>query len=67
MNGDSYGQGERPFLRASYKVNPAVTAYGFYTHALYNARAVTLNQQNFNAGLTFDLKAVVNAGKRNVF
>jgi len=64
MNGDSYGQGKRPFMHASYKLNPVVTAFGFYTHALYDNQALTLNQQNLNAGLTFDLKALANTGKR---
>ncbi len=62
MNGDSYGQGERPFIHGSVKLNSFITAYGFYTHALDNV--LDLNQQNLNGGLTFDLKAMANLKTR---
>ncbi len=62
MNGDSYGQGKRPFIHASYKVNSVVTAFGFFTHATDNV--LDLGQQNLNAGLSFDLKAIANAKGR---
>ena len=63
LNGDAYGQGNRPFVHASYKIAPGVTAFGFYTHEVGSARVLTLNQQGLNAGMTFDLKAMVNKAK----
>jgi len=63
LNGDQYGLGKRPFIHASYKVNPVVTAYGFYTHET-GQEINTLNKQGVNAGLTFDLKALANTEKR---
>jgi hypothetical protein len=64
LNGDAYGQGNRPFVHASYKIAPGVTAFGFYTHEVGGERVLTLNQQGLNAGVTFDLKAMVNSEKR---
>lgn len=63
LNGDTYGQGNRPFVHASYKIAPGVTAFGFYTHALGNTIR-TFNQQGLNAGLNFDLKAWANVEKK---
>ncbi len=63
LNGDTYGLGKRPFTHVSYKVNSVITAFGFYTHAV-GERQVTLNQQGMNAGLNFNLKALVNSEKR---
>jgi hypothetical protein len=63
LNGDAYGQGKRPFVHASYKIAPGVTAFGFYTHEVGSERVITLNQQGLNAGVTFDLKALVNSQK----
>jgi len=62
LNGDAYGVGNRVFAHASYKINPVVTAFGFYTHAI-GPRVLNLNQQGLNAGLIFDLKALVNSKK----
>jgi hypothetical protein len=63
LNGDSYGQGNRAFVHALYKIAPAVTAFGFYTHEVGSELVRTLNQQGWNAGMTFDLKAMVNTEK----
>ncbi len=63
LNGDSYGQGDRVFSHLSYKINPTVTAFGFYTHA-FGGRVLNFNQQNLSGGLSFDLKALVNTEKR---
>ena len=63
LNGDSYGQGDRVFSHLSYKINPVVTASGFYTHA-FGGRVLNFNQQNLSGGLNFDLKALVNTEKR---
>lgn len=64
LNGDAYGQGKRPFVHASYTIAPGVTAFGFYTHEVGSERVLTLNQQGLSAGMTFDLKAMVNAERR---
>ena len=64
LNGDSYGQGKRLFMHASYTIAPGVTAFGFYTHEVGSERVLTLNQQGLNAGMTFDLKAMINKEKR---
>lgn len=63
LNGDQYGLGKRPFMHASYKVNPVVAVYGFYTHEI-GQTIVSLNKQGLNVGLGFDLKALVNTRKR---
>jgi len=63
LNGDTYGQGNRAFAHASFKIAPGVTAFGFYTHELGTEHVVTFNQQGLNAGMTFDLKAIVNSEK----
>lgn len=63
LNGDQYGLGKHPFIHASYKVNPVVTAYGFYTHEI-GQETNTLNKQGLNAGISFDLKALVNTNKK---
>jgi hypothetical protein len=64
LNGDAYGQGNRIFAHTSYKIAPGVTAFGFYTHEVGSDRVLTFNQQGLNAGVTFDLKAMVNTTKR---
>jgi hypothetical protein len=64
LNGDSYGQGNRIFSHASYVIAPEVTAFGFYTHEVGSERVLTLNQQGLSAGMTFDLKAMINKEKR---
>jgi len=63
LNGDSYGQGNRVFMHATYKINPVVSAFGFYTHAV-GPSVMNFDEQNLNAGLTFDVKALVNTGKK---
>ena len=62
LNGDNYNSGNRIFSHLSYKINPVVTAFGFYTHIL-GADQLTINFQGLNAGLSFDLKALVNTEK----
>ncbi len=64
LNGDSYGEGNRIFMHASYNIVPGVTASGFYTHEVGSTLVQTLNQQGLNGGMTFDLKAMVNKEKR---
>ncbi len=64
LNGDAYGLGNRIFAHASCAIAPGVTAFGFYTHEVGSERILTLNQQGLNAGMTFDLKAMINKEKR---
>ncbi len=67
INGDTYGLGNRPFTHASVKIAPGVTAFGYYTHAVgweVPARALNLNKQGLNAGVTFDFKAMANLEKK---
>lgn len=59
LNGDTYGMGNRAFMHASYKINPFMSAFGFYTHAVGD-KVLNFNQQGLNAGVTFDLKALAN-------
>ena len=62
MNGDSYGVGKRPFAHVTWKLTPAVSLNSFYTHAI-GSDVPNHNQQNYSAGLTFDLKALVDTRK----
>ena len=62
LNGDNYNTGIRVFSHAAYKINPVVTAFGFYTH-LTGQNILGFNTQGLNAGLSFDLKALVNTEK----
>ena len=63
LNGDSYNTGIRIFSHAAYKITPVVTAFGFYTR-ITGENITDLNTQGLNAGLSFDLKALVNKEKR---
>ncbi len=63
LNGDTYNTGIRIFSHASYKLTPVVTAFGFYTR-ITGQMITNLNAQGLNAGLTFNLKALSNTGKR---
>ena len=62
LNGDNYNTGIRYFSHVSYKINPVVTAFGFYTHKVGDV-FTDLNVQGLNAGLTFDIKALVDKEK----
>ncbi len=67
LNGDNYNTGIRYFSHVSYKINPVVNAFGFYTHNVGNNGAEaysSINTQGLNAGLSFDLKALVNSEKQ---
>jgi hypothetical protein len=63
LNGDAYGQGNRVFTHASYKIAPGFTAFGYFTHEVGGTRVLTLNQQGLTAGMNFDLKAMINKEK----
>jgi hypothetical protein len=64
LNGDAYGQGNRIFGHASIKIAQGVTAFGFYTHEVGSTRVLTFNQQGLSAGVTFNLKSILNSEKR---
>jgi hypothetical protein len=63
LNGDSYSEGKRPILHATYRVNSFTTAFGFYTHQI-GTPLVNYAQQGLNGGLTFDMKALANTGRK---
>lgn len=63
LNGDNYNTGIRVFSHMTYKINPVVSAFGFYTH-ITGSNIVNFATQGLNAGLTFDLKALVNTERR---
>lgn len=62
LNGDTYGQGKRPFVHASFDLAPGVSAFGFYTHAV-GSRVQTFNEQSLNAGVNFNFKSMINREK----
>jgi hypothetical protein len=63
FNGDNYNVGIRVLSHMNYKITPAVTAFGFYTR-ITGEQFANINRQGLNTGLTFDLKALANTGKR---
>lgn len=63
INGDTYGTGNRIFSHVSVKLSPVVTAFGFYTHVV-SGNDYTYNKQGLNAGMKFDLKELVNTGRK---
>jgi len=63
LNGDTYQAGRRPFMHLSCKIAPSVTAFGFYTHAV-GPKVLNDNQEGYNAGLEFNLKALVDPRQR---
>jgi len=63
LNGDTYNTGIRIFSHLNYKITPVITAFGFYTR-ITGQMITNLNAQGLNAGLNFDLKALVNTEKR---
>lgn len=62
LNGDTIAKGKHPFIHAAYQIAPGVSAVGYYTHGL-TSQGFDFNQQGWTAGLTFDLKAMVNQEK----
>lgn len=58
LNADTIGIGRRPFVRASVKVSPYASLFGFYTHQLASDY-YTLNQQGMNFGATIDFKKLL--------
>jgi hypothetical protein len=63
LNGDTYGTGKRVYSHLSYKLTPVITVFGFYTH-ITSGDDYNYNKQGLNAGLKFDLKAIVNSGRK---
>jgi len=63
LNGDNYNTGIRIFSHVNYKLTPVITAFGFYTR-ITGQMITNLDRQGLNAGLTFDLKALANSGRK---
>ncbi len=59
LNGDQYGMGKRPFVRATIKVTPYLSLFGFYTHLVdydYNRDGFIWNNTALNTGVQVDFK-----------
>lgn len=63
LNGDTYNTGIRIFSHVNYKLTSAVTAFGFYTR-ITGESFTNLNTQGLNAGLQFNLKALIDSKKK---
>jgi hypothetical protein len=63
LNGDTISTGKHPFAHAAVRIAPGVSAVGFYTHGL-DDHGFDTNVQGWTAGMSFDLKAMVNSEKR---
>lgn len=62
VNGDSYGLGNRYFIRPTIKLASFLDATGFYTHTIGTFTVpdqIVWNRQALNAGLVFDLKKAI--------
>ena len=62
VNGDSYGLGNRYFVRPTIKLTSSLDATGFYTHQIGTFSVpdqIVWNRQALNAGLVFDLKKAI--------
>lgn len=57
LNGDAYGTGRRFFTRASIKVNPYISLFGFYTHSFHTFW--NSGQEGLTAGFTINFKKLV--------
>ncbi len=59
LNGDQYGIGKRPFVRATIKVRPYLSLFGFYTHLVdfnYDRDGFIWNRTALNTGIQIDFK-----------
>jgi hypothetical protein len=63
LNGDTIAEGKHPFIHAAYQLAPGVSAVGYYTHGL-TSQGFDPNRQGWTAGMSFDLKAMINSEKR---
>ncbi len=66
LNGDQYGMGKRPFVRATVKLNSSVSLFGYYSHLLdynYARDGFIWNQTAFNTGLQINFKPLLHLGK----
>lgn len=66
LNGDAYGTGKRPFVKASWKVNACLNLFGYYSHVIaynYAADGFIWNQTAMNAGLEVNFKPLLHLGK----
>jgi hypothetical protein len=63
LNGDSWGTGKRPFVRATINVTPYLNLFGFYTHIIdynYAGDGFVWNGTALNAGIQIDFKKMLN-------
>ncbi len=58
LNGDNYNTGIRVFTHLVVKLTPSLSAQAFYTH-ITGQNIPNLNTQGYNAGLTLDLKSLL--------
>jgi hypothetical protein len=66
LNGDIYGIGKRPFVRANIKLNSYVSLFGFYTHIIdfnYARDGFIWNSEALYSGVQIDFKAMLKAAK----
>jgi len=62
VNGDSYGLGNRYFVRPSIKLKPYLDLTGYYTHEIGKFTVVdqiVWNKEALNAGFVFDIKKAI--------
>ena len=62
LNGDIYGIGKRPFVRANIKLNSYMSLFGFYTHLVdfnYARDGFIWNNEALYSGVQFDFKAML--------
>ena len=62
LNADTLSSDKHPFVHASYKLTPELSAVGYYTHGV-GSGPQDLNQQTITGGMSLDLKALVNREK----
>ncbi len=63
LNGDQYGMGKRPFVRATLNVTPYINLFGYYSHIVdfnYARDSFLWNQTAFNGGIQIDFKKLLN-------
>jgi hypothetical protein len=65
LNGDQYGMGKRPFVRATIKVTPYLSIFAFYTHLVdynYDRDGFVWDQMALNTGVQIDFKKLLKLG-----
>lgn len=62
LNGDSYSEGRRVFVRGALKLTNTLSAVSSYNHVV-GPYVLTYDQENITAGMELNLKALLNTGK----